>query len=210
MQPPLVARATAGLEHPLATTAEMTGEPGTVVTCPLDRPDATPPLRAQQRTETPVRTRARSSPPIVAPQPHPSTRPQPRARARPGACRHRRRNPPDLQASLLILRLRLVGSGDAGLSAGKPQRQDCDESHPHRVDKLLIKPTAGARPAPPCHPDESLGKAHPKAASHPTSHKQQHDNQAGNNPRQTSPPSLTVTRGARAFPVISLKIAFCV
>ena len=32
---------------------------------------------------------------------------------------------------------------------------------PTRVDKLLIKPTAGARPAPPCHPDESLGKARP-------------------------------------------------
>jgi hypothetical protein len=31
------------------------------------------------------------------------------------------------------------------------------------------------------------------AASHLTNHDQQHDNQAGNNPRQTSPPSLTVT-----------------
>src|SRR5437588_9248569 len=27
---------------------------------------------------------------------------------------------------------------------------------PSRADKLLIKPAAGARPAPPCHPDRSL------------------------------------------------------
>ena len=33
---------------------------------------------------------------------------------------------------------------------------------PDRVDKLLIKPTAGARPAPPCRPDRSLGKARPR------------------------------------------------
>ena len=33
-----------------------------------------------------------------------------------------------------------------------------------------------------------------KAASHPTSHTRHGDNQAGNTLRQTSPPSLTVTR----------------
>jgi hypothetical protein len=33
-----------------------------------------------------------------------------------------------------------------------------------------------------------------KAASHPTSHERHDDNQAGNGPRQTDPPSLTVPR----------------
>jgi hypothetical protein len=42
---------------------------------------------------------------------------------------------------------------------------------PQRADKLLIKPTAGARPAPPrARTDHSQGTR--KAASHPTSHKQ--------------------------------------
>ena len=31
-------------------------------------------------------------------------------------------------------------------------------SHAHKADKLLIKPAAGARPAPPCHPDKSAPK----------------------------------------------------
>ena len=34
-----------------------------------------------------------------------------------------------------------------------------------------------------------------EAASHPTSHTRHDDNQAGDGPRQTDPPSLTVTRG---------------
>src|SRR5260370_595393 len=36
-------------------------------------------------------------------------------------------------------------------------------SHAHKADKLLIKPTAGARPAPPCHPDGSF----PRHATRP-------------------------------------------
>ena len=130
LQPPLVARAAASLEHRLAAAAEIASEPGAVMACALDRPDAAAGCVLVSEREAPARTRARSPAPTAAPQPRPSTRPRPRARARPDACRHRRRNPPDLQASLLILRLRLVGSGDAGLSAGKPQRQDCDESRP--------------------------------------------------------------------------------
>ena len=47
-------------------------------------------------------------------------------------------------------------------------------SHAHKADKLLIKPAAGARPAPPCHPDGSFPR-HAHAASHPTSHKQHGD-----------------------------------
>ena len=44
-------------------------------------------------------------------------------------------------------------------------------SHAPRADRLLIKPTAGARPAPPrARTDHSQGTH--KAASHPKSHKQ--------------------------------------
>jgi hypothetical protein len=63
-------------------------------------------------------------------------------------------------------------------------------SHAHRADKLLIKPAAGARPAPPRTPRQIIPKAR-KAASHLTSHKRHGRHQAGNGPRQT-PPSLTV------------------
>jgi len=66
-------------------------------------------------------------------------------------------------------------------------------SHAHRADKLLIKPAAGARPAPPhARTDHSQGTH--TAASHLTSHKRHGRHQAGNAPRQTNPPSLTVTR----------------
>jgi hypothetical protein len=34
-------------------------------------------------------------------------------------------------------------------------------SHANKADKLLIKPTAGARPAPPCTPGRFIAKAHP-------------------------------------------------
>jgi hypothetical protein len=64
-------------------------------------------------------------------------------------------------------------------------------SHANTADKVLIKPAAGARPAPP----HTRGRIIPKArtaASHPTSHTRHGDNQAGNEPRQTNPPSLTV------------------
>jgi len=65
-------------------------------------------------------------------------------------------------------------------------------SHAQRADKLLIKPATGARPAPPrTQTDHFQGT--PKAASHLTSHRQHGDNQAGNGPRQTDPPSLTVS-----------------
>lgn len=33
-------------------------------------------------------------------------------------------------------------------------------SHADEADKLLIKPTAGARPAPPCQPGRFVRKAH--------------------------------------------------
>ena len=40
LQPPLVAWAAADLEHRLAAAAQMTGKPGTVMACTLDRPHA--------------------------------------------------------------------------------------------------------------------------------------------------------------------------
>src|SRR6266540_1182441 len=57
-------------------------------------------------------------------------------------------------------------------------------SHATKADKLLIKPAAGARPAPPCTRRQIIPKAR-NAASHPTSHTQHDDNQAGDGPRQT-------------------------
>jgi hypothetical protein len=47
-------------------------------------------------------------------------------------------------------------------------------SHADEADRLLIKPAAGARPAPPCPLGRFIRKAR-KAASHPTSHKRHGD-----------------------------------
>ena len=47
-------------------------------------------------------------------------------------------------------------------------------SHAEKADKLLIKPAAGARPAPPRTRGQIIPKAR-NAASHPTSHKQHGD-----------------------------------
>src|SRR5439155_27142715 len=47
-----------------------------------------------------------------------------------------------------ILRLQLVGSGGAGLMQGNRGGKTVI-SHASTADKLLIKPAAGARPAPP-------------------------------------------------------------
>ena len=66
---------------------------------------------------------------------------------------------------------------------------------PSRADKLLIKPAAGARPAPPRTRGQIIPKAR-TAASHPTSHTRHGDNQARNCSRQTNLASLTVTRCA--------------
>jgi hypothetical protein len=64
-------------------------------------------------------------------------------------------------------------------------------SHADRADKLLIKPAAGARPAPPHTRGQIIRKAH--AAARPlTSHTRHGDNQAGDGPRQTDYTSLTV------------------
>ena len=65
-------------------------------------------------------------------------------------------------------------------------------SHASTADKLLIKPAAGARPAPPHTRRQIIPKARTTAASHPTSHTRHGDNQAGITLRQTNPASLTV------------------
>ena len=63
-------------------------------------------------------------------------------------------------------------------------------SHAHKADKLLIKPAAGARPAPPCKPDSSLPR-HANTANTLTRHNPHDDTNPGHRPRQTDPPSLT-------------------
>jgi hypothetical protein len=72
-------------------------------------------------------------------------------------------------------------------------------SHAEKADKLLIKPAAGARPAPPRTRGQFIPKARHTAASHPTSHTRHGDNQADNSHRQTNPASLTVTRRGKGL-----------
>jgi hypothetical protein len=66
-------------------------------------------------------------------------------------------------------------------------------SHAHKADKLLIKPAAERQTGAAAHTRTDHSQGTHKAASHMTSHTQHGDNQAGNEPRQTHPPSLTVT-----------------
>jgi hypothetical protein len=65
-------------------------------------------------------------------------------------------------------------------------------SHAEKADKLLIKPAAGAGPAPPRTRRTDHSQGTHTAASHPMSHTRHDDSQAGNGPRRTDPPSLTV------------------
>ncbi len=102
VQPPLTTRTTAGLDHRFAAAAQMTSKAGTVMTCTLNRPHA-PADGVFVGEPKRLRVAARRSPPTVASQPRRTAQPRPRARARRGGCRRRPRNPPDLQASLLIL-----------------------------------------------------------------------------------------------------------
>jgi hypothetical protein len=64
-------------------------------------------------------------------------------------------------------------------------------SHAPRADRLLIKPAAGARPAPPRSHGQIIPKTR-KAAGPLTSHMRHDEHQAGDGPRQTDPTSLTV------------------
>jgi hypothetical protein len=55
----------------------------------------------------------------------------------------------------------LVGSGGAGLMQGNRSGRTV-KSHADKADKLLIKPAAGARPAPPHTRGRIIPKAHTK------------------------------------------------
>jgi len=55
-------------------------------------------------------------------------------------------------------------------------------SHARRADRLLIKPTAGARPASPCTPGRFIPKTHKDAVRRLMSHERHDDNQPGDGP----------------------------
>jgi hypothetical protein len=63
-------------------------------------------------------------------------------------------------------------------------------SHAIEADKLLIKPAAGARPAPPCTRRRIIPKAR-NAASHLTSHTRHDDHQADDGQDRPTRASLT-------------------
>jgi hypothetical protein len=87
----------------------------------------------------------------------------------------------------------LGGSGWAGLSTGKPRRQDGKESRP-QGDKLLIKPASERQTGAAAHTQTDHSQGTHTAASHLTSHTLHGDSQAGDGPGQADPPSLTVAR----------------
>ena len=77
-----------------------------------------------------------------------------------------------------------------GLGAGKTARQDCDESRPQggqAPDQANSGHQAGVAVL--TQTDHSEGT--PKAAGPLKSHMRHDNNQAGDGPRQTDPPSLT-------------------
>ena len=66
-----------------------------------------------------------------------------RARASRGADQRRRRSPAVLQASVTDLQPRVGGHIRCRSGDEDRERQDCDGSHPERVDRLLIRPASG-------------------------------------------------------------------
>src|SRR6266568_2013443 len=87
----------------------------------------------------------------------------------------------------------LVGSSGAGLSARKPQRQDCKESRP-QGGQAPDQASSGRQTGAAAHTQTNHSQGTHTAASHPTSHTRHGDNQAGNGPRQSHEPTLTVPR----------------
>jgi hypothetical protein len=143
----------------------------------------------------PLSSRARSSArPAWPPQP-PWLRPRPPRRARPGACRHRRRSPAHLQASRPILRLQFVGSGGAGLSTGKPRRQDGNESRPHG-GQAPDQASSGRQTGAAAH---ARTDRHARSGQSPEQSHTARRQPGWQRPRQTNPPSLTVTRRVRGW-----------
>src|SRR6266566_2927817 len=129
LQPPLASGAAASLEHRLAAATQKASKGGAVMASPLNRPD-TPATRVAVRKTQRLRvtTSVRSD--------------------RPPSDNRTRRRDNDRQHVLIAMRVNtdhviqlicnhasdppasLVGSSGAGLSARKPQRQDCNESRP--------------------------------------------------------------------------------
>ena len=177
------------LEHGLAAAAEIAREAGAVVAGALDRPDTRAAARAPQRSAAPPHSRARSPAPIAArPQP-PSARQRPQHVLVAVRVDTNRRSPARLQASRLILRLtRRVRC--AGLDAGKPRRQDCDESR-QQGGQAPDQANSGRQTGAAVHTRTIHSQGTHNAACHLTSHTRHGRHQAGNGPRQTDPPSLT-------------------
>ena len=135
-------RQPADLEHPLAAAGQEARQAGPVRACPLDR-ERTPPRRVLSPT--------RALPVAIAVCRHGrlehdhavSHLDDAERMLDPGAGRHQRRSPTDLQPSRSTsspalgdtLRCR---SGDENRG-----RQDCDGSRPTRADRLLIRPASG-------------------------------------------------------------------
>jgi hypothetical protein len=65
-------------------------------------------------------------------------------------------------------------------------------SHANKADRLLIKPAAGARPAPPCTRGRIIRKARTQRGQSLEESHAAPRHQAGDGLRQTDPPSLTV------------------
>jgi len=61
-----------------------------------------------------------------------------------------------------------------------------------RADRLLIKPTAAHQAGVAALTQTNHSEGTPKAAGPQTSHMRHDEHQAGDGPRQTDPPSLTV------------------
>jgi hypothetical protein len=64
-------------------------------------------------------------------------------------------------------------------------------SHANKADRLLIKPAAGARPAPPCTRGRIIRKARTHCGQFPEESHATRRHKAGDGPRQTDPTSLT-------------------
>ena len=68
-------------------------------------------------------------------------------------------------------------------------------SHAHQGGQAPDQASSGRQTGAAAHTQTNHSQGTHTAASHPTSHTRHGDNQAGNGPRQTNPPTLTVPRG---------------
>src|SRR6266536_3131829 len=71
-------------------------------------------------------------------------------------------------------------------------------SHAHQGGQAPDQASSGRQTGAAAHTQTNHSQGTHEAASHPTSHTRHGDNQAGNGPRQSHPPTLTVTRAGLA------------